>query len=172
MSIDLEFYIARFAANADAIAALARGMSDDQARWKPAPTEWSFLEVICHLADEERQDFRTRVDYTLHRPQADWPPIDPEGWVVERAYNERKLSDALDDFLAERQGTLAWLRGLKDPDWESGHALRSGGSMTAGEVLGAWLAHDHLHLRQLNQLEWQHLERTLSPGALEYAGGW
>jgi hypothetical protein len=44
--------------------------------------------------------------------------------------------------------------------------------MTAGEVLGAWRAHDHLHIRQLNQLHWQYLSLEVAPGSLEYAGGW
>jgi len=77
--LPLETCLTRFSANAEAMAALARNISDAQARWKPAPEEWSVLEVICHLYDEEREDFRTRTRLTLEDPEADWPPIDPVG---------------------------------------------------------------------------------------------
>lgn len=41
--------------------------------------------------------------------------------------------------------------------------------MTAGEVLRAWLAHDHLHLRQLHR---QSLSPQVSQGSLDYDSGW
>ena len=52
---------------AQTIRALVTGVSAEQARWKPTPEDWSLLEVINHLYDEEREDFRQRVDYQLHR---------------------------------------------------------------------------------------------------------
>ena len=62
--------------------------------------KWSTLEVVCHLYDEEREDFRQRLDIILHRPEAKWPPIDPVGWVSARKYNERDLAQSLAEFLA------------------------------------------------------------------------
>jgi hypothetical protein len=170
--LNLNFFIARFAGNGDAIAAVVRGVSDEQTRWKPAPDEWSILEVINHLFDEEREDFRQRVDLTLHRPEDHWPPIDPEGWVVSRGYQQRDPVSSLESFLRERRASVQWLASLQDPNWESTHHHPAIGSMTAGEILGAWLAHDHLHLRQLNQLHWQYLAQQVPLSSLDYAGGW
>ncbi|MBI3764705.1 MAG: DinB family protein, partial [Chloroflexi bacterium] len=65
-----------------------------------------------------------------------------------------------------------WLAELKNPDWNSTHTHPQAGSMKAGEVLAAWVAHDHLHIRQLNELHWQWLARDVAPLSLEYAGGW
>ena len=79
--------IERMRANADVFDALTRGVSEEQARWKPASDQWSILEVVNHLADEEVEDFRHRLDLTLHRPGEPWPPIDPEVWARERQYN-------------------------------------------------------------------------------------
>jgi hypothetical protein len=168
----LQLALTRLSANAEAIAALVRSASEAQARWKPAPDSWSILEVICHLYDEEREDFRQRVDFTLHRPEAAWPPIDPPGWVTARAYNQREPRAALEAFLSERQQSLGWLAGLRDPNWASAKAHPAGGQVTAGDVLAAWVAHDHLHLRQLNELHWQFLAQQVQPFSLEYAGGW
>src|SRR4029077_11108769 len=38
-------------------------------RWKFAPEKWNILEVLGHLHDEEREDFRARVKHTLENPE-------------------------------------------------------------------------------------------------------
>ena len=60
--------IERLRANVDVFDALTRGVSDEQSRWKRATGQWSILEMVNHLADEEVEDFRHRLDLTLHRP--------------------------------------------------------------------------------------------------------
>jgi hypothetical protein len=67
---------------AEIINSLVSRITQAQAQARPAPDSWSILEVICHLGDEEREDFRQRLDITLHRPQEAWPPINPPGWVA------------------------------------------------------------------------------------------
>lgn len=163
--------IAQLEVHAHVFAQVFNGVGADQARWKPSPEEWSLLEVVCHLCDEERSDFRTRVDYILHRPADDWPPIRPGEWVVERAYNEREFDASVLDLLRERRLSLDWLGRLGSPNWASAHASRHG-AFTALEMLNAWLAHDYLHLRQVNELKWKWLARGVSPLPLDYAGGW
>lgn len=170
--LDLNYILNRFTANAEAFAALIRSASADQARWKPSPDEWSILEVTCHLYDEECEDFRTRVRLTLTDPAVDWPPIDPAGWVTARSYNAQDPAERLEAFLAERRASLDWLRGLEHPNWDSRKTHPRLGSATAGEMLWAWVAHDHLHLRQLNHLHWQWLETQAPAFSLDYAGGW
>ena len=167
-----EIALDRLAASGEAVAALARSVSDVQARWKPTPQEWSVLEVLGHLLDEEREDFRTRLDYILHRPGETWPPIDPVAWARDRGYNERGREPAVEAFVWERHASLRWLEALPRPDWTAAHQHPRLGRVTAGEMLAAWVAHDHLHIRQLNQLHWQYLAETVSPFSLTYAGGW
>ncbi len=166
------YAIDRLAAGADAIEALARGVAGDQARWRPAPDAWSLLEVVCHLGDEEDEDFRTRTDYLLHRPGEPFPAIDPQGWVAGRGYNDRDPAAALARFLAERRQSLDWLAALDGPDWESGTDHPVAGRITAGGMLAAWVAHDMLHIRQLNELHWQHMATWAPRMAQDYAGGW
>jgi hypothetical protein len=169
--LDLNHVIERMRANAGAIAALARGISDAQARWKPAAEAWSLLEVVNHLYDEEREDFRTRLDYVLHRPGEPPPPIDPEGWVTARAYNARDPRESLDAFLRERDASLEWLLSLQGPNWDAEYRA-AWGVLRAGDFLSAWLAHDHLHLRQLNELHYAYLAQEAAPYSVEYAGEW
>jgi hypothetical protein len=43
------------AQDAERIRGLVGDVSDEQARWKPGPDQWSVLEVVNHLYDEERE---------------------------------------------------------------------------------------------------------------------
>ena len=78
--------------SAEMIRALTAGFTPAEARFKPGPESWSILEVVCHLYDIEREDFRPRLDAILHRPTEEWIQIDPQNWITMRRYNERDLS--------------------------------------------------------------------------------
>jgi len=169
--MEAERLFVELAASAEMIRALAAGIATDEARLKPHAGSWSVLEVICHLVDEEREDFRRRLDIILHRPAEPWPPIDPLGWVGARRYNERELPEMLAQFTAERQRSLEWLRGLEAPDWEA-VVTSTFGTMKAGDMLAAWVAHDNLHARQLVELRRQHVLRLAQPYDVQYAGDW
>lgn len=169
--LDRDDVCQRMAASAAAIGELVAGIHAAQAIWRPEPTAWSMLEVINHLADEEREDFRARLEATLHQPQLPLPPIDPVGWVTARAYNERDLAESLARFRAERAQSLDWLRQLRAPDWErQAHHPRL--TLRAGDLVAAWAAHDLLHLRQLVELHYAYAVQAAAPFGLEYAGEW
>jgi hypothetical protein len=170
--VDARAAVARLRANAAACAALAADVPAAQARWKPEPEKWSILEVVSHLADEEEEDFRARLDLTLHRPDAAWKPIDPERWAVERGYNEGDLGDALRRFLSSREESVAWLEALEAPDWSQTHQRPRFGPIRAGDLLTSWVAHDHIHIRQLNRLHREYLVASLSRYSPDYAGRW
>ena len=106
-AVRLDLVRRELAQGAETIAALVAGVTAEEARRRPAPDAWSLLEVVCHLHDEEREDFRPGLDVVLHRPQEAWVRIDPGGWVTARRYNERDLAEALPGFLLERERSLA-----------------------------------------------------------------
>lgn len=169
--MNVDDMIAQMSLQAGRIRALADGVSDEHARWKPDDDSWSILEVVNHLYDEEREDFRVRLDTILHRPGEMAPPIDPQGWVTARGYNQRDPAQSLDNFLAERQRSLAWLRGLGSPDWTK-ELVMPWGSLRAGDMAAAWVSHDLLHLRQLVELHWAWTQRAVAPYDSGYAGAW
>ena len=166
-----DYFTTQMKEHAGTIESLTLGISDELARWKPNPESWSILEVINHLYDEEREDFRVRVDYILHHPGQSWPPINPPGWITERGYNQRNLAQSVQNFLEERQKSLAWLKGLLNPDWQAS-ATVSFGTFSAGDIFAAWVAHDVLHLRQLVELHWAYLVNAAEPYKVNYAGEW
>lgn len=164
--------IGQLATQAESIRQLCAGVGDEQARWRPDGDSWSLLEVINHLADEEVADFRVRLDCILHRPEMPWPPIDPGGWVTARNYNGRDLAESLERFSAARRDSLEWLRSLEPADLNASARAPWGGSIRAGDVLAAWVAHDLLHLRQLTELHYAWTQRRLQPWSVAYAGDW
>ena len=157
--------------NAERIASLARGISDEHGRWKPDPASWSILEVVNHLYDEEVEDFRAPLGVVLEHPEQDFPPIDPEGWVAARAYNGRELAESLMGFLTERAVSLRWLRSRTAPNWDAAKGPPPS-AIRAGDLLGAWAMHDLLHLRQLVELHRAWLLQSVEPFETGYAGGW
>ena len=86
-----EYFVSRLSTNRSVFEALVSGVDSEQARWKPEPDKWSILEVINHLYDEEREDFRARLDILLFDPLKPLPAIDPRNWPRLRGYNSKDL---------------------------------------------------------------------------------
>ncbi len=152
------------------INALLAGINEDEARIQPTPESWSILEVVCHLYDEEREDFREHLRFILE-PKGEWHTIDPEGWVTARGYNTRKLRDMKEKFFAERNHSLDWLKSIEHSGWDASFTTPFR-TISAAEMFASWVAHDNLHIRQLVELRRAHIERIVAPCNIEYAGDW
>ena len=139
--------------------------------WKPNEKQWCLLEVICHLYDEEREDFRTRTKSTLETPEKLLPMFDPVAWVTERNYIEQDYPKKLSQFLWERTQSVNWLRSLDNPNWQNAFQHPTLGPLTAHHFLSNWLAHDYLHIRQATKLKYGYLQE-LTSNDLSYAGNW
>ena len=170
--MNLTYYMRRLTTQAEAIARLVEGVDAEQARWRPTPSDWSIVEVINHLYDEEIEDFRIRVQITLRDPNEAWPPNDPQGNVTARDYNSRDLAASLENFLDERTVSLEWLRVLQTPAWANKHVVSDVRSLRAGDLLASWVAHDLLHLRQLVELHFHYQRQLAQPYGVDYAGEW
>ncbi|QDT69171.1 DinB superfamily protein [Planctomycetes bacterium MalM25] len=151
---------------------VVEGLAGEDARWKPSPRDWSVLEVVSHLADEEELDFRRRLRWVLDQNEGPWPPIDPEGWAVERRYNEGDLSAATERFRTQRAKSVAWLRSLGEVNWDLAYQHPEFGPIRAGDLLGSWCCHDQLHLRQITKRLYQLAARDAGEYTVLYAGPW
>jgi hypothetical protein len=179
---DLERFQASLTRTPGAVRALLEGIDNEDARWRPSPEHWSIVEIVNHMADEDADDFVPRLEATLRDPAAAWAPIDPPGAARERRYNERALAPSIDRFAAVRISSLNWLEAATAgeaggvsgelPDWGRAHEHRSIGPIRAGDLLTSWVAHDHLHLRQLAKRLFQLVERDSGGFTTLYAGEW
>ena len=162
--------IARLETFGHSLPVVVAGIAAADAVWKPPDGAWSVLEIVNHLADEDPRDFRARLSLTLRDPALPWPPGDPQQWARDGRYNERDLAESIGRFVAERRESVRWLRSLHTPDWAQAHVHPRAGPLTAGSLLGAWAAHDALHLRQIAKRMHELAGRQFR-GSPPYAGG-
>ena len=156
---------------------LLDGVDETDAHYRASEDDWSIVEIICHLADEDRDDFGRRLRLLIESPEADWPKIDPVSAAVEREYHSRSLLTSLADFKSARKQGVIWLNGLGKIDCTIA-ALHPRlvhpryGAMDVGDMLASWCAHDALHLRQLAHRFHQLAIRKAGDHDTGYAGEW
>jgi hypothetical protein len=157
--------------NRNVFKALLSDLTEEFFLWKPNPNKWCLLEIVCHLYDEEREDFKARTRHVLETPTESLPPIDPQGWVNARRYIQQNYSDKLNGFLTEREQSVKWLQSITNPNWDNAYLHEKFGKMSAKMFLSNWLAHDYLHIRQITKLKYDYLKQLTNEG-LNYAGDW
>jgi len=151
------------------LAGLVAGLDDAGWRARPAATEWAPVEIVCHLRDEEVEDFGARVRVIVERGPR-FAPNDPERLAVERRYREDDGPRALAVFGEQRAASLAFLEAL-DPDRLTASLPRpSGGSLSGLDLLAAWVTHDRLHTAQLAATLARTWATRWAPLRSEYAG--
>ena len=143
----------------------------EQIVWKQDPEKWCPLEIVCHLIDEEREDFRTRVKTTLESPGQQPPAIDPVGWVKSRNYMDQNFEFKKQEFFEERTDSIHYLRDLTNPNWQNSYEHQTLGKLTSIHFLTNWLAHDFLHFKQLTRLKYDYLN-SIASMEIDYAGEW
>jgi FMN phosphatase YigB (HAD superfamily) len=117
---------------------------------RPEPEEWSPIEVLCHLAESERDVQGPRLKLIVDgdnpflsqpkeppRPAAGLCPEDP--WQVARVFADERLQ------------TIAYLAALPDDAWSRPARHYIFGPTTLLEMANFTAQHDRLHLVQLCQ---------------------
>lgn len=166
--------LSRFPPALRGIVQIAQG---DDLRWSPQPATWSIHEVVCHLADEEQEDFADRLRRTLAEPIQTWPKLDLEGVSEKRRYLSRDLHAELNRFCTLRDANAHWLRTVANADprgtqWTRSYPHPKVGLIPTGELLTAYAAHDALHLRQIAKRLFELAARDGAPHPTKYAGEW
>lgn len=168
--MDFEHLKHLLAYHTEIIRLLTADVSPEQAQWKPDADTWSIVEIINHLCDEEREDFRPHLDIALHKQEEGWGCISPFAWVKERRYNERDLETSVQNFLAERHASLAWLDTLESPHWEVSMPASWNDNIRAGDIFASWVVHDLWHIQQLTQIRRAYTIAQVAPYSAVYAG--
>jgi hypothetical protein len=158
-----------------ALDALLSDLDDGFWRTRPAPKEWAPVEIVCHLRDEETEDFGARVRVVVDGGAA-FAPIDPERWAVDRGYIKDDTRAALAALKQRRRDNLAYLV-LPDPARLTRVVDQPRlGKMSGLDLIAAWATHDRLHLAQLATTlaklgadRWTGL-RTEYAGPIPYSG--
>ena len=169
--ITIEKVIKRLRDNAEIVRALVLPLSEEQANWNPNEETWNMKEVMEHVYNEERIDFRKHLKEMFSDPPQPWGKFRHEELISVESCHQ-----ALESFLMEREASLEWLRSLKSPNWEveskATFGLEEVLTFKAGDVLGSWVAHDFLHIRQINELLYAWNMQQVLPYSVRYAGAW
>lgn len=163
--------ISKLEANKNVFHSLFQSISKEEILWRPDNGKWCLLEIICHLYDEEREDFRARLKHMLENPEAPMAKIDPAGWVEERGYIRKDFQQMLSMFIEEREHSITWLKSLSSPSWKNIHIHPKFGTFTTEMFLSNWLAHDYLHFRQITFTRYKYLTDHFET-RYDYAGNW
>ena len=170
--IKIENITLQLTTNAEVVRSLVQPISDEQAQWRPNAETWSMKDVMEHVYNEERVDFRKHLKEMLSNPQLPWGEFRNEEYI-----SMGSCRQALEKLLIEREASLDWLGALKAPDWDVISQASFGPeenvlTLSAGDVLVSWVAHDFLHIRQMNELLYAWNVQQVLPYSVQYAGGW
>lgn len=163
--------IENLSSNQHVFSTLLLNKNKEEYLWKPNIDKWCLLEVVCHLYDEEGEDFRGRVKHTLETPNETLPMFDQIAWVKDRKYIEQDYNQMVEKLLNERRNSIAWLKSLKSPPWENAYIHPNLGPLSSEHFLANWLAHDFLHIRQIIGIQFKYMKHA-TKNELAYAGDW
>lgn len=128
------------------------GLNEAQLHFKPSPDAFSVLENVCHLRDIEVEGYARRLGLLLREDDPQLPDLDGAALARERAYNEQLLKPALDAFLSMRRRCLGILADLAPEEFARRGQFENVGEVTLGRLLELWVAHDHEHLKEVDEL--------------------
>jgi hypothetical protein len=138
----------------EATPAILRGLmaevSDEDARWKPAPDRFSIAEVLAHLSHSEGHCYRARVDRFLAEERPELEPDDARFHLD--LYCNADPEDAFDHFAKQRESNVEFLRGLSAAVGDRQAHHKEAGPITLAQMLHEWALHDLGHVRQIAEL--------------------
>jgi hypothetical protein len=129
---------------------LLRGLPDAWTRANEGENTWSAFDVVGHLIHCERTDWMPRARIMLEFGET--RPFDPfDRWGHVQAVEGKTLGELLDDLARERAANLDELRkwNLTEADLAKRGRHPALGTVTLGELLATWAAHDLNHLHQI-----------------------
>ena len=138
----------------EATPAILRGLmseiSDEDARWKPAPDRFSIAEVLAHLSHSEGHCYRARVDRFLAEEMPELEPDDAQMHL--ELYKNGDPEEDFAHFEDQRETNIEFLRGLPAEAGSRKAMHLAAGEITLSQMLHEWALHDLGHVRQIAEL--------------------
>lgn len=131
----------------EVVCAALGAVDPEDARRRPAPGEWSPLDIAVHLADTERVLAFRAFTFARH-DGAELPGVEFEEFAEAAGANGRRLDDVVGELRAVRAATVALLRGLSDEAWTH-RGVASGSEISVRALAYTIAGHDLHHLPDL-----------------------
>ena len=145
------------------LATLLRDLPPSWLHATEGPATWSPLDILGHLLHAERTDWLPRLGIILeHGPSHPFPPFDRFAQQKEPPKTPDQL---LHEFATLRTENLEHLHAL---NLQPNDMTRQGthptlGTVTLGQLLATWVAHDLTHLHQLSRVLAHQLRTLVGP---------
>ncbi len=130
--------------------ALMTELTEEDARWKPAPDRFSVAEVLAHLSHSEGHCYRMRLDRFMAESRPEFEPDDAQMYLD--LYRDADPGDAFDRFEEQRESNIEFLHDLPAGAGERVASHREYGEITLAQMLHEWALHDLGHVRQIAEL--------------------
>ena len=153
MDFDLEDALAVLTRTPAVLRALLRDLPPGFVSGDEGPDTWSPYDVVGHLIHGERTDWIPRAKIILEEGEGRaFEPFDR--FAQERESRGKSLAQLLDEFEALRAENLEVLRGLDLGPEELALKGRHPdlGTVTLGQLLATWTAHDLGHIAQISRV--------------------
>ena len=138
----------------DATPGILRGLmcelSDEDARWKPAPDRFSVAEVLAHLSHSEGYCYRMRLDRFMAEERPEFEH-DDAGFHLDR-YRDADPEESFNHFEDQRITNVGLLRTLPEEAGLRVAVHRSVGEITLANMLHEMSLHDLGHIRQVAEI--------------------
>jgi hypothetical protein len=125
-------------------------LTEEDARWKPAPDRFSVAEVLVHLSHSEGDCYRMRLDRFMAEARPEFEPDDAQMYLD--LYRDANPEDSLDHFEKQRANNIEFLRGLSAGAGDRIALHKEYGEITLAQMLNEWALHDLGHIRQIAEL--------------------
>ena len=125
-------------------------LTEEDARWKPAPDRFSVAEVLAHLSHSEGHCYRMRLDRFMAETRPEFEPDDAQMYLD--LYRGADPEDAFDQFEEQRENNLEFLRDLPARAGDRLALHKEYGEITMSQMLNEWALHDLGHVRQIAEL--------------------
>lgn len=125
-------------------------LSEQDARWKPAPDRFSVAEVLAHLSHSEGHCYRLRLDRFMNEERPEFEPDEAQFHLD--LYRDADPEDSFDHFEEQRETNIEFLRSLPEGSSERIALHQEAGEITMAQMLHEWAMHDLGHIRQIAEL--------------------
>src|SRR3954463_16691258 len=115
-------------ATPDILRGLMWELTDEDARWKPAPDRFSIAEVLAHLSHSEGHCYRMRLDRFLAETMPGFEPDDAQMYL--ELYKNADPEEDFSHFEEQRETNIELLRGLTADMGERKAMHREAGEIT------------------------------------------
>lgn len=133
----------------DSLSEFLRSIPEDKALYAYAEGKWTVKENIGHLTDTERIMAYRLLRFSRKDTNA-LPGFEQDDYVANAHFNEMKLSDLVDEFLAVRKANLYLFNSLTD-EQKTLSGISSGHRVTVNAFLYVIAGHANHHVNILKE---------------------